>query len=168
MIILDIETGGLDPSYNPMLSLGAIDLETGLEFYGECRASDWQVIEPKALEVNGFTEEEARDKSKITDVELYAQFKWWIGTFKLDPLIGGQQVGSFDLLFLKEIHKELKDVKWIFGHRSVDLHSIAYAKWKESLSLDGILVKLGLQPEPKPHNALTGAKLEREAFKLLL
>lgn len=68
-----------------------------------------------------------------------------------------------------DIHSETVHIKkWPFGHRSVDLHSVAFAKLGKSLSLDGILQAVGLQPEPKPHNALTGARLERDAFKLLL
>lgn len=168
MIVLDIETSGLDPIGNSLLSIGAIDYNSGLEFYGECYAEDWKDINPKALEVNGFTEEQARDKSKMMDERLYFLFEKWVKDNKLEPLLAGQQIGSFDILFLHEVAGGKSVFEQTFSKRSVDLHSVAFAAFGESLSLDGILKKLGLQPEPKPHNALTGARLELIALKILL
>lgn len=172
MIVLDIETGGLNPRTKALLSIGAVDFNNGDEFYIECCAFDDSEVDDRALVVNGFTRQQALDKSKPTRLEAYISFqKWCVGR---DTLIAGQQVGSFDLAFLKEIQNDIdilnsKDfLSWQFGHRSVDLHSIAYARFGKSLSLDGILQALGLEPEPKPHNALVGAKLEAEAFRRLL
>lgn len=195
MIILDIETGGLDPQKNALLSIGAVDYNTGDEFYIEAYHSTIFAhrIDDAALAVNGFTREQIAqwdDKTRpIVEVAYVRFLKWCEGR---DLLIGGQQVGAFDLRFLKEIHTSIESInhafdakgdgcmdgdihreaahikKWPFGHRSADLHSVAYAKLGKSLSLDGILQAVGLAPEPKPHNALTGARLERDAFKLLL
>lgn len=39
---------------------------------------------------------------------------------------------------------------------------------KTNIKLDYILTLVGLPEEPKPHNALTGAKVEAEAFSRLL
>ncbi len=33
--------------------------------------------------------------------------------------------------------------------------------------MDGVLALVGLEPEPKPHNALNGARLEAEAIRRL-
>lgn len=173
MIIIDIETTGLDPLKHCMVSLGAVDYDTGDEFYGECRVYPGRTIDPFALGVNGFTE--ARCLGQPTDQlphSLYMDFlRWAVIDTKREPLLAGQQVGSFDIRFLRAIADDPDQgiiPTWPFGHRSVDLHSVAYAKLRKSLSLDGILQALGLAPEPKPHNALTGARLERDAFKLLL
>lgn len=173
MIILDIETTGLDPLKHSMVSLGAVDYDTGEEFYGECRVTPGRVIDSFALGVNGFTEAQCLDETKELPDALYLRFLGWCLATKRDLLVGGQQVGAFDLLFLKEVHARCVAAgsgtpAWSFGHRSVDLHSVAFAKLGKSLSLDGILQAVGLTPEPKPHNALTGARLERDAFKLLL
>lgn len=193
MIILDIETGGLDPHKHALLSIGAVDYETGDEFYIEACTIFAHQIDDAALVVNGFTREQvARWDDKVRPIPhvAYVRFlKWCEGR---DVLVGGQQVGAFDLRFLKAIHEDIEGLnhafdfkgegrlgtdvnaetshlkKWPFGHRSVDLHSVAFAKLGKSLSLDGILQAVGLQSEPKPHNALTGARLERDAFKLLL
>ncbi len=171
MIILDIETTGLSSTKHSMVSLGAVDYNTGDEFYGECRVYPRRVIDSFALGVNGFTEAQCLDETKEMPDALYLRFLGW--AMGRDPLIGGQQVGSFDIPFLKDVHAQCVAAgsgtpAWSFGHRSVDLHSVAYAKLGKSLSLDGILQAVGLSPEPKPHNALTGARLERDAFKKLL
>lgn len=173
MIILDIETTGLDPRKNCMVSLGAVDYDTGDEFYGECRIRRRSEVSPEAMAVNGFTFDQIMDQSKMDDVQLYMQFLHWaVIAVQRGPLLAGQQVGSLDIPFIRTIANDPDSGDiipvWPFGYRSVDLHSVAFAKLGKSLSLDGILIALGLTPEPKPHNALTGARLERDAFKRLL
>lgn len=169
MIILDIETTGLSPSKNSMVSLGAVDYTTNEEFYGECQIASLTEIDDFALCVNGFTREQVTDSTKQWSWQLYLTFMEWAKGREM--LLAGQQVGAFDILFLKHIHEtniQFGGVKWPFGHRSVDLHSVAFAQLGKSLSLDGILEAVGLEPEPKPHSAITGARLETKAFRLLL
>jgi DNA polymerase-3 subunit epsilon len=168
MIIVDIETTGVDPIKNSIISIGAVDYNNGEEFYIECHVPYDATIEKQALAINGWTIEQCWDTTKPTAIAAYKQFSAWATTNNRIPLLAGQQVGSFDAKFLQVMHDRCGLNKWPFGHRTVDLHSVAYAKLKKSLSLDGILIELGLQPEAKPHNALTGARLERDAFKLLL
>lgn len=182
-IVLDIETGGLSPERNVLLSIGAVDYRTGDEFYIESRAIWQSQLDPKPLAVNGFTMEQALDDSKPTPIEAYLRFQQWAEG--RPSLLAGQQVGSFDILFLRAIHQSIDRLvkgegsppvpatvdgflPWQFGHRSIDLHSISFSRFGESMSLDDILKACGLAPEPKPHNALTGARLERDAFKVLL
>jgi DNA polymerase-3 subunit epsilon len=168
MIVIDIETTGLSPEINSMISLGAVDLTTGEEFYGECRVPYNKEVSPSALLINGAKREDIYDINKPFPWELYSQFLRWCNGRQM--LLGGQQIASFDVQFLRYIHDNYIDsnIKWPFGYRYVDLHSIAYAKFGVSLSLDEILQTIGLEKEPKPHNALNGAKLEAEALKLLI
>lgn len=168
MIVLDIETTGIDPLRHCMLSLGAVDFDTGDEFYGECQVYPDRIIDDFALGINGFTREQCTDKNKPYPFGLYVSFLMWAAG--REPLLAGQQVGSFDAKFLRVIHDTYNGeviAPWPFGHRTVDLHSVAYSKFRKSMKLDEILVACGLDPEPKPHNALTGAKLEAECFKHL-
>lgn len=169
MITLDIETTGLDPVKNSIVSIGAIDFDSGETFYRECQIRPNTLVDEFALKVNGFSLEQISAISKKPyPYEIVSEFIDWVQKFN-DKLLSGQQVGSFDIPFIRyEFDNYLRPQVWPFGHRSVDLHSIAFAKFKESLSLDGILRELGLYPEPKPHHALTGATLERRAFQLLL
>ena len=167
MIIVDVETTGIDPHKNSLLSIGAVDYEKGDEFYVECHAFPNSEIDPISLEINGYTREQCLDMTKPSPVEAYKKFLWWSTDNRL-VMLAGQQVGSFDAKFLQYVHELAGFGKWPFGYRTIDLHSVAYAKFGESLNLDGILARLGLEAEPKPHNALTGARKEAEAFRLLL
>lgn len=168
MIIVDTELSGLDPKKHSLLSIGAVDFDTGDEFYGECRIEEGRVIDEESLAINGFTREQCIDPNKPYPHGLYISFLEWAKGREM--LLAGQQVGSCDVLFLKEIHNGVKGLvgPWPFGYRTVDLHSVAYARWRKSLSLDGILETICLNKESKPHNALNGARCEYKAFKVLL
>lgn len=169
MIVVDVETGGLIAGTNPLLSIGAVDYQTGDEFYGECRRNTLvggRVLDDMALAVNGFTIKQTDDPGKPNQIELYQLFVQWAAS--RSNLLAGQQVGSFDIPFLHVAAGSKAAFETVFSRRSVDLHSIAFAQHGQSFSLDGILKAVGLEPEPKPHNALTGARLERDAFKRLL
>ncbi len=174
MLVVDIEGSGVDPHKNSLLSIGAVEFERPEnQFYGECRVWDGAHIEPKALEVNGFTETEARDSIKQTDRELLLKFISWADTCDEKTLSG--QNPSFDRDFM-QITAARYHLNWVFAHRTIDLHSIAFfhavthrimvprKNNHSDFNLDKILVYAGLPPEPKPHNGLTGARLEAEAF----
>ena len=174
MIIVDIETSGVNPNKNGMLSIGAVDLDSNQEFYLECQLTEGREVEPIALEINGFTLENIRHENKLTDTEALLTFCRWTERFK-DKMLGGHNIGHLDILFLEEIWSRIDSgflggikPKFPFSYRTVDLHSISYAEFGESLTHPQICEALGLTPEPKPHNALEGAKSEAAAFRLLL
>jgi DNA polymerase III epsilon subunit-like protein len=180
MIIIDAETSGTDAKRNCLLSLGAVDMDSGKHFYGECCMYHFSEIDPVALQINGFTVEEIQPGAfKPWPHQLYAKFLEWCNALPGDPekrLLGGHNVGHLDVLFLEVIqaqqkflhHREEKIPKWSFGYRTVDLHTVAFAMWGESLSHEKICERLGLPQEPKPHNALDGAVSEAACFRLLL
>lgn len=166
MIVFDIETTGIIPGKHQIVSLGAIHYDTGKTFYGECRIYKNNVISDFALTVNGFTIEQITDKKKITPLQLYDNFVEWAKN-KSD-ILAGHNIASFDVQFLKFLHNKYRSRnKWPFSNRYIDLHSVAFAHFYESLSHDDICIKLGIEPEPKPHNALLGALSECNLFKKL-
>jgi len=177
MIIVDIETSGVDCRLCSILSIGAVDFaDPKNQFYEECRIFDGAHVEKEALGVNGFTREQISDPKKQTDKEIVEKFLAWMKTTK-EWTIGGQNP-SFDRDFLQYTAYRYH-INWPLAHRIIDLHSVAYFHMKRkgieppqknshsALSLDGILTYVGMQKEPHPHNALTGAKLEAEAFSRL-
>lgn len=166
MICLDIETGGLSPTRSSILSIGAVDFDSDKEFYIECRNYPDRVIHKEALAVNGFTLEQATNVSKLFPNEAYAELYKWVLDNKLEPLLAGQNIGSFDAQFLKDA-QSATTWPWIFGYKYVDLFSIGYARFRKILSMDQILEELGLPPEEKPHDALRGAKCTKAALKAL-
>jgi DNA polymerase III epsilon subunit-like protein len=164
MIVLDIETSGLDPQRHGMLSLGAVDFATGEEFYGECSLTPHNLCDDAALAINGFKREDISPGKKQPPDELYWKFVLWTHHLEGDRILAGHNIGHFDILFLERIHNSGWFPKWGFGFRTVDLHSVAYSVLHKSLSHSDICRALGIEPEPKPHNALYGARSERAAL----
>lgn len=178
MIVIDIEASGLDPYRHGLLSIWAVELENpSNQFYGECYLEEGREVHPQALEVIGFTTEQIHDTSKDSARELIAKFVTWFSKIE-DQTIAGHNVGYFDLRYLEMV--STKYGFWRLGYRTVDLHTIAFVEAvrrgmkipvkdsKSNLWLDMILSMIGLEPEPKPHIAINGAKLEAEAISRLL
>lgn len=178
MIIVDAEMSGLDPRKHSIVSLGAVDFaRPERQFYGECRIWDGAETDPEALAVNGFTEEQCRDKNRKSETELIKEFFLWIQEVS-DKTIAGQNV-SFDAQFLNQALIRA-GIEWRFSFRTLDLHAVVYAQFlkegrevpmkgdQSGLSLDKILTAFGLPEEPKPHIALNGAKYEAEVFSRII
>lgn len=166
MIVIDLETTGLNPKKHQMVSLGAVDYKTGQTFYDDCRIYSSDEIDPEALKVNGFTEDWVRDKHLMTPKQLFDRFLLWSGS-RSNMLAGC--VVDFDISFLKKVHnKAYPNWDFPFNYRSIDLHSVAYQVLGRSLSLHEICDILGIEPEPEIHNALTGATKAYECLKILL
>jgi DNA polymerase III epsilon subunit-like protein len=165
IIVIDIETSGDNAKQHQILSIGAVDYTTNKTFYGECKLSEFDLYMPEALKINGFTVEQIYDASKPTALKLYSQFLEW--AIPRGNILAGQNVGSFDVQFLKKNHADYGGM-WPFKHNYLDLHSVYFAKYGESLSLRKICQALGIEPEPDVHNALTGAQKTCECLKVLL
>lgn len=180
MLILDIESSGTNYEKHSVLSLGALDFDNpDNRFYEECRAWDGAHIMDEALEVCGFTEEEARDPNKQTEAELIRKFLKWAEPIR-DHTFGGQNV-SFDRDFVKAACERAGE-NYPFAHRTIDSHTLAYMhmvkrgltppfdeeKHRSALNLDAVLNYTGIPEEPTPHNALTGALSHAEVISRLL
>lgn len=179
MLVIDMEATGLDPVKNSVVSIGAIDFsDPKREFYQECRVFEGAEIDPEALAVNGFTKEECLDPKKKSLAEVMLIFYNWIHKSQGDKILAGQNA-FYDRDILNNSFKRA-GIDFSFHFRIIELHSVAYSdmikkgitppykKDTSALSLDKILNYVGLPDEPKPHNALTGAKVEAEAFSRIL
>ena len=103
MIVVDVETTGVDPKENSLLSIGAVDFENPDNyFYGECKLRERAVINPKALDVNGFTIEKINSSEK-TCKELLEAFLLWANKIQ-DKTLAGHNV-QFDYNFIFEHFK---------------------------------------------------------------
>lgn len=181
MLVVDVEASGLDAEKNSILSVGALDLRRPQkQFYEECRAWDGAHIEDQALEVNGFTKEQATDPSKQTEADVVHKFLAFSDDFD-DRTLAGQNV-SFDRDFLAHAAKRAGHTAWPFAHRTIDTHTLCWMHMvkrgltppidpehkRSALNLDAVLIYCGIPEEPKPHNALTGAKSHAEVISRLL
>jgi DNA polymerase III epsilon subunit-like protein len=178
MIVVDVETTGFNPEKNSILSVGALDFDKPLsQFYGECRMWEGALVNPEALKLNGFTLEQIIDNKKRTLNGLLFDFMKWIDGCN-DLTLAGENP-SFDRDFLNYSFEKC-DYDFRIGMRTVDLHSLCYAHHlmrgltppskdrNSQLSGDMTLEYVGLPKEPRPHNAITGTKMEAEAFSRLI
>jgi DNA polymerase III epsilon subunit-like protein len=178
MIVLDIETTGVDPIRHAIIEIAAIDFTYPQNQFNErCQIWPGAEIDLKALEINGFSPDEIIDRTILTQKELLMRFKDWTDIIE-DKTIAGQNV-DFDINFLNESSKRC-DLNFNFGKRKVDQHSIAYIYLLRrnikpplrdgisNLNGDLIMEYVGLPHEPRPHKALNGAKFVTEALARLI
>lgn len=178
MIILDVETTGLDSKRHSIASIGAVDFLSPLQtFYQECRIPEGAEIDQRALEINGFDEASLRSADKPSLEEVIFSFRAWYLCRDQRTLAGENP--SFDRDFVSEAAKRY-GITLFVGHRTIDLHTLCYAHHlrrglvpphkdgRTNMNTDSIFVYVGLPPEPKPHHALVGAVMETEAFSRLI
>jgi DNA polymerase III epsilon subunit-like protein len=178
MIVLDIETTGLDPKSHSIVEVGAIDFDCpGNCFNERCQIWEGAEIDFKALEINGLTPDEIQDKTILTQIDLISGFMIWMDHIE-DKTIAGQNV-DFDIDFINESAARC-GLDFNLGKRKVDQHSVVYAHFLKrnikppmkdgfsDLNSDFIMNYVGLSPEPKPHRAINGARYEAEALSRLI
>lgn len=180
MLVVDVESSGMSPERDSILSIGALDIENPEKrFYGECRVWDGAHINDEALAVNGFTHEQANDPTKKSEGGLIQEFLDWTEHLS-DRTITGQNP-SFDRDFLRAAATRAH-LAWNLAHRTIDTHTLCYMHIiksgeippldpehrRSTLDLDAILNYCGIPDEPMPHNALTGALSHAEVTSRLL
>jgi DNA polymerase III epsilon subunit-like protein len=180
MIVIDIEATGTNAVKHSILSIGAIDFDRpNRRFYGECRMWNGAHIMDGALEVNGFTEEQARDMNKMTEAELVTQFMEWTQEMS-DRTLVGQNV-SFDRAYVVNAC-ERAHIQCDLPYRTLDTHTMCFMHMvkagiapeidaqhrRTNLNLNTVLNYCGVPREPDPHNALTGALCHAEVASRLL
>jgi DNA polymerase III epsilon subunit-like protein len=181
MLVTDCEMTGLEPTLHSILSVGAVDLDNpSRQLYEECRMWEGAKVEDEALEVCGFTREQIVDPSKQTEGELVHKFIAFAEPMA-DTTLAGQNVFT-DLLFLQAAAKRTGHTAWPFAHRIIDIHTLAWEhmvkrgvtpplnteKRHSALNLTAVLNYCGIPEEPRPHNALMGAKCSAEVISRLL
>ena len=180
MLIIDTECSGLRPDLHSILSIGALDFRNpDNRFYGECRVWDGAEIMDEALEVNGFTLEQATDQTKQSETELVAAFLEWSQDLP-ERTLTGQNV-RFDQNMLESAALR-GGLNWNLAHRTVDVHTLCWMHVIKSggqppvdenhrrtaLNSKAVLKYCGMPPEIDPHNALTGALWHAEVTSRLL
>jgi len=186
MIVVDVETTGLDAKKNAICSIGAFYLFrpehakffiAEKQFYAELRVPNDAEIADRALEINGFDRNELRSPSRTNPEKGIREFIAFAEPCH-DRTIAGENP-RFDLDFLRATAQKY-NVDFHSGYRTRDLHTtcsdthdrlditIPLKDGRTDIDLDYTLRFIGLPPEPKPHNGLTGAKLEAEAISRLI
>ncbi len=179
MIIVDIETSGLDPNKHGILEIASLKFEApNISYQSYCRLDEDDEIDSKALEINGQSKEEIRDSNRLSQKQVLIEFFDFIKK-QGDFYIAGENVGSFDWSFIK-IKSEKYSLDFPLQHRTFDLQTLAQTKYeqvygklliengKSKMGLPQILEFVGMRDERKKHGALEDCKLEAECFSRLL
>lgn len=180
MIVIDIEASGTNYEKHSIVSIGALDFDNPeSRFYEECRIWDGAHINDESLAVTGLSEADITDTNKKSEGEVVRAFLEWSQHFA-DRTLLGQNV-SFDRDYLK--HAAAREgLSWDMAHRTLDTHSFVWMHMvkrgmtppidpehrRSALNLEVVADYCGLPPEPKKHNALTGALLHAEVTARLL
>ena len=164
---VDIETTGLNPHVAEIIEIGVVvyNIKTGTveERNVKVRPLHIERAEPKALEVNGYREQDWKDA--VTLEEALNE-------------IGGICEGAtflaynatFDWSFLEKAYQDT-GVAIPFHYHRLCIMSMAWAKVPRSkvqgYSLKTICAYLGIAPEPKIHRALNGARKACQVYMRL-
>src|SRR3989338_5668689 len=101
MIVVDLETSGLDPEKHGILSIGAVEFENPANtFYGECRLREGAIIDDEATKIHGFSEEQMRNCKKSAK-QLCEEFNLWSKRSE-ERTLAGQNLVSLDVPFLRK------------------------------------------------------------------
>jgi DNA polymerase III alpha subunit (gram-positive type) len=157
LIVIDVETTGLDPQLDDLIEIGAIKLdqktleEVG-SFERKVRLQHPERIAPEAIAINGYTEEGWLEAVALeTAMGEFAPFA-------ADGVFVAHNV-CFDYGFVAESFRR-SGVKDTMDYHRIDLPSIAWSRFPDrtKLNLSEIARDLGIGAEPTPHRALTGAR----------
>jgi DNA polymerase III epsilon subunit-like protein len=118
LLVLDIETSGLDPEEHEILSFAAFNVAKGFHYYFKIKPRHIETAHPRALEVNGYTEEDWADALEPEEA-LERINKLMKGKIYL-----GQNI-PFDLGFIRAA-LEKYGIKSKLGRRHVDTMTLAY------------------------------------------
>jgi DNA polymerase III epsilon subunit-like protein len=186
MIVVDIETSGIDPYKCGIWQIGAIEIENpSNQFFGESKIDESDLIEDEALVVTGKTKKDLRNPLKKSQEELMIEFFSWLEKIEIKNLLC--QNPQFDIVFIRA-KADKYNLKVPFRHRVFDLHSIAQLKYYQlnnkflinsghsDMGLTAALEFCGIEDprimidgskilrEGTPHSAIEDCKLEAECF----
>lgn len=182
-VVIDIETSGLDIEKHGILEIAAVTPQVPEPFEMRVKLHSRYEYEPEALAVNGFSVEDLQEGAWLPDA-LPVLANWLIDNMPsgCDKWILGNKNPQFDRERLLKAceHVGMDDTKEglakLLSRRTTDLHGWAY-RWgmragvdmsAPGFNTDQLYSAIGIEPEPRPHRALQGAKHALKAFEILL
>lgn len=163
IILIDLETTGLDPQTHEILEIGAINVDTGAEFSVKVQPIHIESADTVAMKVNGYSAEQW-----ITAVPLptaLVLLKEWVGEGKY---MMSYNV-SFDRMFIEKAYKEC-GIEYPFYYHHFDLLTLAWYRLHAGspLSLKSVCTQLKLEAEPDIHSALEGCRAAYRVYQKLV
>lgn len=183
LLYCDVETGGLSPKKNPLLQLAGIIEIDGVEkeaFNYMIQPGEDDVVEPKALEVNGLTFGDLGGFDP--PARVLAGFKMLMKQFvspynKKDKFhFIGYNSHSFDMPFIREFFKKQGDSyfgSWFF-YPGIDVMLLAAHQLMgqrqnmENFKLHTVCKRMGIAVDDEMlHEALYDVELTKKLYYLL-
>lgn len=180
-IVLDTETGGLNPKGHSLLTVGVLFIKNGKRvFSGEWKIKhDEYKVTTGALRVNKI-DLVKHEKDAVTLKEFWEDFKYYYevnfgvpkGVASNNPVVIGHNIG-FDLGF---IHENITKKEWevYANYRNVDTAGISKflidtgVIQAQKNSLDELISYFGIDdPNGERHTALWDAKATWEAYNAM-
>ncbi len=180
MLVLDVEASGTEYDLHSIVAIGALDFNfPERRFYQACRVWQGAKVMSEAIKVCGVSEDQLYDKKLPTEGETVRMLLEW-SEHLVNRTIAGQNP-SFDRDFLRAASGR-EGIVFPLASRTIDTHSLCWMHMikrgiqpplddqnkRSALDLDGILRYCGIDDEPKPHNAMTGALCHAEVLSRLL
>lgn len=182
-IVFDTETGGLDPTYSAIVSLGAVvwdsekgrDLDPASEFYTVVSDPEGD-LDPDAMRVNGFTAE----RLAVEGVNVTGAFNGFRSFCQRifgnkQAMLAGHNTG-FDVGFLRRLARVSGNgarYEAIFSHRTLcTMNAVRFLSLTGHLrpglgALPQVVEHLGL-PKQEAHNALGDARMAADLLTALV
>jgi DNA polymerase III epsilon subunit-like protein len=169
IVSVDLETTGLDPLKNEIIEIGFVifddkDFKIYAQFNLKVKPEHIETAHPKALEVNGYKEEDWKDA-----ISLHQALTFFAKATDKATLIAHNV--AFDWAFLEASFNRL-EIKHTLNYHKLDTLSMAWIKIPNgkiySYSLKTICTYLKIPPEDKIHRAVNGAIKCYEVYKELI
>lgn len=176
LVVIDVETGGLDPQRDALLSVAAVDSRDGARFHTLVRAAPGARISDEALAVNGFCREDCLSLARPAEADALRRLAAWLDARR--PFIAAGCNVAFDAAFLRAAAARA-GLALEIGHRLFDIQTLALAAHalgavtlperdgRPSASLDAILKAVGLARPAGAHRADEDAALTARAIEQL-
>jgi DNA polymerase III epsilon subunit-like protein len=170
IVFTDLETTGFSVDKHKIIEIGAVVTNYELDVIDEIDIKVWvdkehidEIASPSALEVNGYTSEAWAEAMDLREaMEIYSE-KTVNATFVAHN-------AGFDWKFLERAFVDTHIENTLAGHRIDNLRFSRHVLKGVGLSnftQATVAQHLGIEPEPKIHRAVNGARLAHAIYKKL-
>ncbi|MBI3231711.1 MAG: 3'-5' exonuclease [Candidatus Doudnabacteria bacterium] len=177
LLIVDLETTGLDAARHEIIQLGAVLLDRKIlkekeVFSSFIKPSKWKTRDKKSMAVNKIKFEQVKDAPGIKKV-----LRQFDKLFNPKNLILSYYGGPLDMDFLRVAYGQNK-IKWKFDYHFFNLWGVFYTflaargqlkngKKFAGFSLEDLMRRWKISPKNR-HNALEDCRIEAEVLRQIV
>ena len=175
VVVIDTETGGLDPDRVSLLTLALVPGDGGAPL-DLTIAEDEMVITPRSLEITRLDPEALRRDGLKPAAACDRIDAWLASQARGRRLICAGHNVAFDLAFTRRLYRLAgRSLPDFFGHRTLDTHTLLWALRSVGrlpvhvVGSDAAFAHFGIEPAPEDrHTALGDARATRALLDALL